>query len=205
MRVMTILTQPIPLILASGSSIRQSMLRAVGLTFSVVPSGVDEDIIKRERASSPIAERALALAQAKALSVSTGYPDHLTIGADQMCAFEGDVLDKPGSYPAAIAQLERLSGHSHQQISAVTLCRGSEVLWSHVGIATLTMRTLTRADIEAYVAADAPLQSCGAYKLESMGRHLFAAIEGDNDTIQGLPLVPLLAELHRLHAIAMKP
>lgn len=193
----------IPLILASGSSIRQSMLRGVGLTFSVVPSGVDEEIIKQQLKGAPIAERALALAKAKALSVSKDYPDHLTIGADQMCALDGEVIDKPGSYANAEAQLARLSGHTHQQISAVVLTRGDALVWSYVGTAHLTMRTLAPEEISAYTAADAPLQSCGAYKFESRGRHLFAGIEGDNDTIQGLPLVPLLAELHRLGAISL--
>ncbi len=198
------LNQSIPLILASGSSIRQSMLRGVGLSFSVVPSGLDEDILKRELATAPIATRALALARAKALSVSKNYPEHLTIGADQMCALAGVVIDKPITYANAEAQLARLSGQTHQQISAVTIARGSSILWEHTSTAHLTMRTLTPAEINAYAAADAPLQSCGAYKLESLGRHLFASIEGDNDTIQGLPLIPLLAELHRLGAISMK-
>lgn len=195
--------QPIPLILASGSTIRQSMLRGVGLAFSVVPSGVDEDIIKRERAAAPVAERALALAEAKALSVSRSHPDHLTIGADQMCALDGAVFDKPGSYANAEAQLAKLAGRTHQQISAVVLARGDTLLWSHAATASLTMRPLTQAEIKAYIAADAPLQSCGAYKLESLGRHLFSAVEGDNDTIQGLPLIPLLAALHHHGAVTL--
>lgn len=198
------LSQPIPLILASGSSIRQSMLRAVGLSFSVVPSGVDEDVIKQKLNDAPVAERALTLAIAKALSVSASYPDHLTIGADQMCALDGEVLDKPGSYPNAEAQLARLAGKTHQQVSAVVLARGSEIVWSHTGIASLTMRPLTASEISAYVATDAPLQSCGAYKLESMGRHLFSQIEGDNDTIQGLPLIPLLAALYAQSAVVLR-
>ena len=197
------LHQPIPLILASGSSIRQDMLRRVGLAFSVVPSGVDEDILKHELASATVAERALALAKAKALAVAATHPEHLTIGADQMCALEGIVFDKPGSYAAAEAQLAQLAGRTHTQTSAVVLARGGTIVWSHVGVARLTMRTLTAAEITAYAAADAPLQSCGAYKLEAMGRHLFSSIEGDNDTIQGLPLIPLLAELHAQGAIAL--
>ncbi len=198
------LAQPTPLILASGSSIRQQMLRAVGLTFSVVPSGVDEDILKRDLASKTVTERASALAQEKARNVARNYPNHLTIGADQMCSLAGEVFDKPGSYQAAEAQLARLSGQTHEQTSAVVIARGEEILWSHTAVARLTMRALTPAEISAYVATDAPLQSCGAYKLEAMGRHLFAHIEGDNDTIQGLPLIPLLAELHRIGAVTLK-
>lgn len=215
-----------PIILASGSSIRQQMLKAVGLRFSVAPSGVEEDAIKQQMKAAPIPELALALARAKALAVSSATsplpmgeveisplippagggdkggisgegPLPYVIGADQICVHQGEMLSKPGSYDRAEAQLARLAGHTHQQHCAVVLTRGAEVLWEHHAVATLTMRALTADEIRAYVAADAPLASCGAYKFEGIGRHLFAQVEGDHDVIQGLALVPLLAELHR--------
>jgi septum formation protein len=198
------LQQTTPLILASGSATRQQMLRDVGLRFSVVPSGVDEDVIKRNLKDAPVADRALALARAKALTVAISHPESITIGADQMCALDGNVFDKPGSYERAEAQLAQLAAKTHQQYSGVVIARGEDILWSHVGVASLTMRALTSQEIAAYVEADAPLQACGAYKLESMGRHLFSTIDGDNDTIQGLPLIPLLARLHELGVISMK-
>lgn len=198
-----LLSQPIPLILASSSAIRQQLLRDVGLQFSVLPSGCDEDIIKRDMAASPIADRALALAKAKALSVSVSYPDHLTIGADQMCALGDTVLSKPGSYDNARAQLRALSGKSHIQHSAVAITRGPEVLWTLVDTATLHVRELTDAEIDWYVKSDAPLQSCGSYRLEGMGRHLFKKIDGNQDTIMGLPLAPVLTQLYALGAVAI--
>lgn len=177
------------------------MLRDVGLQFSVIPSGCDEDIIKRDMAASPVADRALALAKAKARFVSVNYPDHLTIGCDQMCAFGEEVLSKPGSYDNARAQLRKLSGHTHTQYSAIALYRGEELLWSLVDTATLHVRDLTDTEIDWYVRHDAPLQSCGSYRLEGMGRHLFARVEGNQDTIMGIPLCPLLTELHRQGAL----
>ncbi len=190
------LTQHAPIILASGSTIRQQMLKAVGLHFSVEPSGVEEDAIKAQMKDAPIPELAAALARAKTLAVSNRSPNAYTIGADQICAHQGAVLSKPGSYEKAEAQLAKLAGSTHEQHSAVCLARGSQVLREHTAKATLTMRNLTPEEIRAYVAADAPLSSCGAYKFEALGRHLFANVEGDHDVIQGLALVPLLAELH---------
>ena len=199
---MTIL-QHAPIILASGSTIRQQMLKAVGLTFSVVPSGVEEDTIKTAMKDAPIAELAAALARAKTLAVSSQHPEAYTIGADQICVANGKVLSKPGSYDRAEAQLAELSGKTHQQHCAITVARGSEMLWQFHAVASLTMRTLSAADIHAYVAADAPLSSCGAYKFEGLGRHLFSRVEGDHDVVQGLALVPLLAQLHALGIIAL--
>lgn len=189
-----------PIILASGSAIRQQMLKAVGLQFSVAVSGVDEDTLKTALAHHPVGEQAMELARAKALSVSIGNPDAYTIGADQMCALGEHIFDKPGTHAKAEAQLAMLAGHTHQQHSGVVLARGDEVLWQFHAVATLTMRPLTAAEIKAYVAADAPLASCGSYKFEALGRHLFSHVEGDQDVIKGLPVLPLLQQLH-LHGV----
>lgn len=191
------------LVLASGSSIRQHMLKAVGLTFSVEPSGVEEDAIKATMKDAPIPELAAALARAKTLAVSTRYPDAYTIGADQICVHDAKAISKPGTYERAEAQLASLAGTTHQQHCAMTLAKGSEIIWEFHDVAELTMRALSAGDIRAYVAADAPLSSCGAYKFEGLGRHLFSNVEGDHDVIQGLALVPLLAQLHMLGIIAL--
>lgn len=189
-----------PIILASGSVIRQQMLKAAGLHFSVEPSGVDEDALKATVNHLPVAEQALALARAKTLSVSIAHPNAYTVGADQMCELNGTIFDKPGSYAKAEAQLAQLAGHTHTQNSGIVLARGDEIIWEHSYAATLTMRPLTAGEIKAYVAADAPLAACGSYKFESLGRHLFSHVEGDQDVIKGLPLLPLLVQLH-LHGV----
>jgi septum formation protein len=197
------IVQHAPLILASGSTIRQQMLKAVGLKFSVVPSGVDEDALKKELAGKPMADIAMAVARAKTLFVSAQHPQAYTIGADQLCVLGDQVIDKPGSHSKAEEQLAMLSGKTHQQNCAVVLARGSEVVWEHVGIAKLTMQALTPSEIKSYIAADAPLASCGSYKFEELGRHLFTAVEGDHDVVKGLALVPLLAQLHALGVIGL--
>ena len=192
-----------PIILASGSAIRQHMLRAAGLEFSVEPSGFDETSLKEEMAGTSIAEQAVRLAKEKALVVSRRNPDALTIGADQICALGDNIYSKPGSFDATEQHLRELAGNTHTQHSGVVLLKGDEVLWQLHASAELTMRPLTDEEIRAYVAMDKPLQSCGAYKFESFGKHLFASIHGDHHVIQGLPLVPLLAELHARKAIAL--
>lgn len=190
------LTQHAPLVLASGSTIRQQMLKAVGLTFSVVPSGVDEDLLKKNLANVSIPELALALATAKTLAVSAQHPDAYIIGADQLCVHQGNILSKPGSYERAEAQLASLAGSTHEQHSGVVIAKGAKMIWQYHAMATLTVKPLSASEIHHYIAKDAPLSSCGAYKFEAMGRHLFSEVVGDHDVIQGMPLVPLLNALH---------
>ena len=168
------LSQHAPLILASGSSIRQQMLKAVGLAFSVVPSGVEEDTIKAAMKDAPTKELALALAAAKTLAVSARHPEAYTLGADQICVLDGTMLSKPGSYERAEAQLAMLSGKTHHQHCAMVLAKGDSIVWQFHDTARLTLRTLTQQEIAAYVALYAPLASCGSYMFESFGRHLFS-------------------------------
>lgn len=197
------MNQHAPLILASGSAIRQQMLKSVGLTFSVVPSGVDEDALKHAHPGLPIAQLALTLASAKAMAVSRQQPEAYVIGADQLCALGATIFDKPGTHARAEAQLAQLAGHTHQQHCGVALVHANDLIWEHHAVAELTMRPLTAAQIHAYVAADAPLASCGSYLFESLGRHIFSAVTGDHDVIQGLPLVALLAALHAKNIIGL--
>ena len=192
-----------PIILASGSAIRQQMLRDAGIEFSVEPSGFDEASLKEEMLGTSIAGQAVRLAKEKALVVSCRNPEALTIGADQICALGEKIYSKPGSFDATEQHLRELAGHTHTQHSGVVLLKGEDVLWELHASANLTMRALTNEEISTYVAMDKPLQSCGAYKFESAGKHLFAKIDGDHNVIQGLPLVPLLAELHARKAIAL--
>lgn len=192
-----------PLVLASGSTIRQQMLKACGLQFSVSVSGVDEAALKPTLADKPLPQQALALAAAKALAVSADQPDAYVIGADQICAIDGQILSKPGSYDRAEAQLKQLAGRTHQQHCAVVIAHHGAVVWKHTATVQLTMRPLDDAAIRAYVGADAPLSSCGSYKFEGLGRHLFTQVEGDFDTVQGLPMLPLLNALHTMKLIGL--
>lgn len=194
-----------PLVLASGSAIRAQMLKSAGLHFSVVPGSVNEEEIKADPALAGQKPETLAaaLARAKALCVARDYPEHVTIGADQVCVLNETIFDKPASRQRAIEQLQQLAGQTHRQISAVCLARGQEVIWEHSQQAELTMRPLSLREIEAYVEADTPLKSCGAYCYESLGRHLFTQVTGSEDVIKGLPLQAIIARLHAMEAIGL--
>jgi len=192
-----------PIILASSSVVRQQMLAKAGIKFSIKNPGHEEAELKTTIRHLSLGEQALRLADVKAEAISRANPDALVIGADQICSLEGEIFSKPGTFENAHAQLRRLSGKTHTQTCAAVILQRGEPLWTKVAEARLTMRALTESEIDAYLREDAPLAACGAYKIESLGRHLFAAIDGDYDVIKGLPLVPLLAELHRLGAVAL--
>lgn len=192
-----------PIILASGSTIRQQMLKACGLTFSVEPSGVDEEALSATLKHGPVAQHALELAKAKALSVAKNHPDAYVIGADQICCLGERIFSKPGSFDAAEAQLADLQGKTHHQQVGCVIAHAGQIVWEHNATASLIMRSLSAAEIHAYIGADAPLNSCGSYKFESLGRHLFTRADGDHDVIKGLPLLALLTALHELSVIGL--
>jgi septum formation protein len=187
------------LVLASASPFRRRMLEAAGLSFEVAPADVDEAALKRDLlgSGSTPSTIAAALAAAKAEAVSARLPDALVIGADQVLALGPDLFSKPTGTPAAREQLLRLRGKSHQLHTAACLATGGKAVWTHVEIATLTMRPFSDAFLAEYlrVAGDRVCHTVGAYQIEGLGIQLFERIEGSLFTIIGLPLLPLLAEL----------
>lgn len=189
------------LVLASASAARQTLLANAGLDFSVRPATLDEREAEKPLLDSgaPPEDIALALAMAKAASVSEESLGDLVIGADQTLDFEGERLTKPADRDEAVRQLLRLSGKTHQLHSAVAVARDGDILWHHIETATLTMRALTPQYIGRYLGTVGPaaLQSVGGYQLEGRGIQLFDRIEGDFFTILGLPMLPLLGFLRR--------
>jgi septum formation protein len=192
------------LILASGSAARRRMLEDAGLSFAVEAPRTDEEAAKASFRAAGMKPRdqADALAELKALSVSRGRPDFV-IGADQMLAIEGDVLDKPKDVAEARAHLQRLRGKAHELITAAVVAREGAIIWRHIATPRLTMRPFSDAFLEDYMsrAGEATLRSVGAYQLEGLGAQLFERVEGDYFSVLGLPLLPLLAFL-REHGIA---
>lgn len=186
------------LVLASASRFRRKLLEAAGVAFRVVPAKVDEAAIKRSLAASlePSA-LAQALAAAKAEAVSRQQPESLVVGSDQVVALGDAVLDKPADLAEARAQLERLRARTHKLFTAVALARGGRVVWSATDSASLTMRNFSDEFLDGYLAAcgTSLCQVAGAYEIEGRGVQLFERVEGDQFTIIGLPLLPLLAEL----------
>ncbi len=188
-----------PLILASTSEIRAQMLARAGLVFTAAPARVDEDAIRTALQSEGAGPRDVAdsLAEAKARKVSQKNPSALVIGCDQVLAFGDRIFGKPLSESEALTQLQSLRGQTHHLYSAAVIYLGGEPQWRHVGHARMTMRDLSDAMLTAYTARNwhSIRHSVGGYKIEEEGMQLFAAIEGDVFTIQGLPLLALLQYL----------
>lgn len=187
---------PPPLVLASTSPYRRHLLARLGVPFTCEAPGVDEDAVKRRggTAQAIVAE----LARAKTLAVAARHPEAVVIGSDQAACLDGALLDKPGTASAAIDQLERLQGRTHELLTAVAIASGGELV-EFTDATRLTMRTLTRAEIERYVAAERPLDCAGSYKIEGLGIALFDRVEcADQTAIMGLPLLRLCRELRRL-------
>lgn len=189
------------LILASQSAARKSLLAGAGLEFESSPAQIDERAEEALALGKGADEVARRLAEVKARTVSLLHADRIVIGADQVLSLAGEIFHKPADMAAARAQLSRLQGQTHSLSSGLALAKAGEVLWSHVGVANLTMRPVSDAERDAILAQEGEevLGSVGAYRLEGPSVRLFERIEGDYFTILGLPLLPLLAAL-RLHA-----
>jgi septum formation protein len=188
-----------PLILASASPIRATLLRQAGLDFTTQTPRIDEAALRDAALAEGASPRDIAdtLAEMKALRISARNPGALVIGCDQVLALGKAVLGKPADLAAARAQLLSLRDREHWLLSAAVVCQDGAPLWRHVSEARLTMRAFSDAFLDAYLArnTDAATGSVGAYRLEEEGIRLFSAIEGDYFTILGLPLLPLLSWL----------
>jgi septum formation protein len=186
-----------PLILASQSAVRKSLLLNAGIAVETVPADIDERAIQQESGLNDPGRIASLLAGEKALFISAKHPSRYVVGADQTLALGERLFSKPANRAAAAAQITTLSGQTHALHSAVSIVKDGVTLFSHVSVAHMTMRPLTGSEIAAYLseAGDAAIASVGAYQLERTGVHLFDRIEGDHFTILGLPLLPLLAFL----------
>ena len=195
------------LILASQSAGRRALLSQAGIAHDAMAAACDEEVEKarlRAAAMDPAA-LALGLAEAKALSVSAYHPDALVLGCDQTLALEdGTQFDKAPDMTALAAQLAALSGRTHILHAAMAIAQGGQIIWRHVELAHMTMRPLSPAFIQEYLAAEGPglLSGVGGYRIEGRGIQLFERIEGNHFTIIGLPLLPLLAYLRNAGAIA---
>ena len=183
------------IVLASKSASRRTMLGAAGVVFEVRPAAIDERELEARLEGAGPDEIALALAEAKALSVfGQGRP---VLGADSVVTVNGRRFSKPESRAQAAEHLRFFSGQTMLLHSAAALAVGAVIKWRHVAMASLKVRELSDEFIEAYLAAEWPEvgQCVGVFRIEALGPQLFESIEGDMFTVLGMPLLPVLGAL----------
>ena len=180
------------IILASNSSIRKKILEDSGISFEVVPSEVEEEELKQSLSGNNFREYCLALAKAKALDVSNKKKNAYVIGSDQICSYGEEIFSKPLTKENCFKTLSKLSGNTHYQNCGISICKNGKEIWSHYAQAALTMKSLSDTEIRDYIDKDEPFMACGAYRFESLGKDLFLTTKGDETTIQGLTLNPII-------------
>jgi septum formation protein len=174
------------------------MLGAAGVEFEVRPAAIDERALEARMGTAEPGRVALALAEAKALSVEgNGWP---VLGSDSVLSVEGRRFDKPASRAQAAEHLRFFSGRTMELHSAAVIATGGKVRWGHIGTARLQVRQLSDRFLESYLAAEWPevAQCVGVFRVEGMGIQLFERIEGDHFTVLGMPLLPVLGALREL-------
>ncbi|MCB1389353.1 MAG: Maf family protein [Rhodobacteraceae bacterium] len=190
---MTVLT------LASASAIRATLLRNAGIGIDIRPARIDEDNLRASLAAEGATAHDIAdaLAENKALKIAARDPAALVLGCDQLLECDGRIYAKPDTPQDAKAQLDALRGRTHRLHTAAVLYAGGRPVWRHVATPRLTMRDFSDAFRDAYVARHwTDIQHCvGCYQIEGPGIRLFERVEGDLFSIQGLPLMELLAVL----------
>ena len=193
-----------PLVLASRSKVRRTLLEGAGVPVDVHPADLDERRLEADAASQTPGAVAAHLALGKARAVAKSHPGRLTLGADQTLALGAERFSKPADIAAARAQLRALSGHIHELHSAIAFVQDGAVLFEHVGVARLTMRAVSEKFLDLYLeaAGSAAATSVGAYQLESFGIQLFERVDGDYFTVLGLPLLQALEFLRQRGCLA---
>ena len=182
----------IEIILASKSKVRKHILEKNNITCQVKPSNVDEDLVKqsllKEKASPEIISKNLA--ELKANKVSQTNKDVLVIGADSVIGLGQELISKPKDRKEAFNILKKLNGKKHDLISSVCLSQNGSMIWNYTDIATLTMKSFTDEELKNYLLkiSDEALYAYNVYQIEGEGRNLFLKIDGDEDTIMGLPI-----------------
>ena len=180
------------IILASKSEVRKKILDQNSIRCEVMPANVDEELIKnsllKEKASPEIISKNLA--ELKANKISVKMPDIFVLGADSVVDLKGELISKPKSREEAMKILQKLNGQKHQLISSVCISKNGAMVWNYTDKSNLTMKQLNLDEIKSYLKKikDKELFAYGVYQIEADGRSLFAKIEGDENSIMGLPV-----------------
>jgi len=190
------------IVLASKSGVRKEILKKNKIDCDVEPSNVDEDEVKaamlNENASPTLISKNLA--ELKANKVSNKNPDRIVLGADSVIDFEGELISKPKSRQEALEILMRLNGKKHQLISSVCISKNGAMIWNYTDTSSLTMKELNLDQIRSYLKKvdDKKLYAYGVYQIESGGKDLFLKIDGEEDSIMGLPIKKIKEYLNNL-------
>jgi len=180
------------LILASKSKVRKEILNKNNIVCKVEPSNIDEKLVKNsllnEGASPEIISKNLA--ELKANKVSQKKNGEMVLGADSVIDLEGELISKPKNRDEAINILKKLNGKKHHLISSACISKNGSMIWNYTDKASLTMRKMSDEEIKEYLSkiTDEDLYAYNVYQIEGEGRTLFSSIEGDEDTIMGLPV-----------------
>ena len=190
------------IILASKSGVRKEILKKNNINFDVEPSNVDEDEVKAAMLNENATPKLISknLAELKANKVSNKNPNRIVLGADSVIDFEGELISKPKSRQEALEILIKLNGKKHQLISSVCISKNGAMIWNHTDASSLTMKELNLDQIRSYLKKvdDKKLYAYGVYQIESGGKDLFLKIDGDEDSIMGLPVKKIKEYLNNL-------
>jgi len=190
------------IILASKSEIRKKILEDNKIICRVEPSNVDEDSVKesllKEKATPTVISKNLA--ELKANKISQKFINEIVMGADSVVDLEGKIISKPNNRIEALKILQKLNGKTHQLVSSICISRGGSMIWNYTDKASLTMKSMSISELEDYLEkiSDKELYAYNVYQIEGEGRNLFSKIEGDENTIMGLPVKQLKEYLNRL-------
>jgi septum formation protein len=180
------------IILASKSGVRKKILEENNIQCKIEPSNVDEDSVKesllKEKASPTIISKNLA--ELKANKISQKFIEEMVLGADSVIDLEGEIISKPNNRAEALEILKKMNGKTHELISSVCISKGGSMIWNYTDKASLTMKNMTFLELENYLKkiSDENLYAYNVYQIEGEGRKLFSKLEGDKDTIMGLPV-----------------
>ena len=183
------------IILASKSQVRKQILDKNNINSEVCASNVDEDVIKksllRDGANPELISKSLA--ELKANKISQKEPDKIVLGADSVIDLNGEIISKPQNRQEALDILKKLNGKKHYLISSVCISRDGTMIWNYTDRAVLTMKNMKEEDLKKYLKQikDKDLYAYNVYQIEGEGRNLFLNINGDEDTIMGLPVLKI--------------
>ncbi len=190
------------IVLASKSEVRKKILKKNNIICEVIPANIDEESVKKsllkEKATPEIISKNLA--ELKANKVSEKKPEELVLGVDSVIDLSGDLISKPTTREEAINILKKLNGKRHQLISSACISKNGSMIWNSTDASTLTMKQLNLDEIKSYLTKirDKELYAYGVYQIEANGKSLFSEIEGEEDTIMGLPIKQIKEYLNTL-------